>query len=202
MSAQTSKARLPAAAFAVPLVILGLLAVLFAVALRTGDPSRLPSALIGRPAPEFALPAIDAAASGSGAGLPGFSTADLRTGEPTVVTVWASWCGPCVQEQPTLMAFKARYKVRLFGINYKDDPAAANRFLARLGNPFDAIGADRNGRVSIDWGVYGVPETYVLDGKGQIVFKLVGPVTGDALTNKILPALDNAKKGATGPAAS
>ncbi len=195
MSVAATKTRWPKAAFAIPLIVVGLLGVLFAVALRSGDPSRLPSALIGHPAPQFALPALEGLPAGNKP-IPGFSTADLATGEPTVVTVWASWCGPCVQEQPTLLEFKAKNKVRLFGINYKDEPTAANRFLSRLGNPFDAIGADRNGRVSIDWGVYGVPETYVVDGKGQIIYKLVGPVSAEALQNQILPALNQAKAAA------
>jgi cytochrome c biogenesis protein CcmG/thiol:disulfide interchange protein DsbE len=98
-----------------------------------------------------------------------------------------------VQEQPTLVAFRQQHNVRLFGINYKDAPQNAARFLARLGNPFDAIGADVSGRVGIDWGVYGVPETYVVDGKGQVVFKLVGPVNDDALRRQILPAIEKAK---------
>ncbi len=195
MAAEAVKPRWPRLAFAVPLVIVIMLAVLFAVSLRSGDPSRLPSALIGKPAPTFTLPALEGVAA-NGRAIPGFSTADLATGEPTVVTVWASWCAPCVQEQPTLIDFKNRNKVRLFGINYKDEPANANRFLARLGNPFDAIGADRSGRVAIDWGVYGVPETYVVDGKGQIVFKLVGPATSEALAKQILPAIEQAKSAA------
>lgn len=190
--AAEATARRPRAAFAIPVLIVGLLGVLFAVALRSGDPSRLPSALIGKAAPQFAMPAVEGVSRG-GSAIPGFSTADLATGEPTVVTVWASWCPPCVQEQPTLVDFKARNKVRLYGINYKDEPAAAARFLARLGNPFDAIGADRSGRVGIDWGVYGVPETYVVDGRGQIVFKLVGPVSAEALKQQILPAIERAK---------
>jgi cytochrome c biogenesis protein CcmG, thiol:disulfide interchange protein DsbE len=191
MAAEATTRR-PRIAFAVPLVIVGMLGLLFAVGLHTGDPSRLPSALIGKPAPQFTLPAVDGVAKGGNA-VPGFSTADLAGGEPTVVTVWASWCPPCVQEQPTLVEFKARNKVRLYGINYKDEPASAARFLNRLGNPFDAIGADRSGRVGIDWGVYGVPETYVVDGRGQIIHKLVGPVNADALKQQILPAIERAK---------
>jgi cytochrome c biogenesis protein CcmG/thiol:disulfide interchange protein DsbE len=197
MTAELVKPRGSKLAFAVPLAVFALLGVLFAVALRGGDPSRLPSALVGKPAPEFTLPAIDGQGPG-GKVVPGFSSADLATGEPSVVTVWASWCGPCVQEQPTLMAFKAQHKVRLFGINYKDEPAAARRFLARLGNPFDANGADRSGRVAIDWGVYGVPETYVVDGKGQVVHRLVGAVTPEAIKQQILPAIERAKAATSG----
>lgn len=190
--AEIKEQRKFSAAFAVPLLVVGVLGVLFAMGLRSGDPSRLPSALLGKPAPTFTLPPV-AEVTANGRPVPGFSTVDLATGEPTVVTVWASWCPPCVQEQPTLVEFKAKHKVRLFGINYKDDPAKAKQFLVRLGNPFDAIGADRSGRVGIDWGVYGVPETYVVDGKGQIVYKLVGPVTSDALTRNILPAIAKAR---------
>jgi cytochrome c biogenesis protein CcmG/thiol:disulfide interchange protein DsbE len=201
MAAEAAKRGRPKAAFVIPLVIFGALGLLFAVALRSGDPSRLPSALIGRRAPSFTLPPLQGAPV-SGSAMPGFSTADLTTGEPTVVTVWASWCGPCVQEQPTLIQFKKSSKVRLFGINYKDEPANANRFLTRYGNPFDAIGADQSGRVAIDWGVYGVPETYVVDGRGQIVYKLVGPATADALANQILPAIEQAKTAGRAPAGS
>jgi cytochrome c biogenesis protein CcmG/thiol:disulfide interchange protein DsbE len=195
MTTDVAKPRWPRLAFAAPLAVFAVMGVLFAVALRGGDPSHLPSALIGKPAPDFSLPPIEGLQAG-GKAVPGFSRADLATGEPTIVTVWASWCGPCVQEQPTLMALKARHKVRLFGINYKDDPANARRFLARLGNPFDANGADMTGRVGIDWGVYGVPETYVVDGKGQVVHRLVGAVTDEAVNKQILPAIEKAKAAA------
>jgi len=106
---------------------------------------------------------------------------------------WASWCGPCIQEHPQLVALKQQYGLRLLGINYKDEPEAARRFLARHGNPFDAIGADTSGRVSIDWGVYGVPETYVVDGRGRIAFKFVGPISAAAIRDEILPAIAKAK---------
>jgi cytochrome c biogenesis protein CcmG/thiol:disulfide interchange protein DsbE len=192
MTAEVKGQRRLITAFAVPLIIVGALAVLFAVGLRSGDPSRLPSALIGKPAPDFALPPIEKLTR-NGAPVPGFTRADLAKGEPTVVTVWASWCPPCVQEQPTLVAFRAKHNVRLYGINYKDDPANARRFLERLGDPFDANGADRTGRVAIDWGVYGVPETYIVDGSGRIVHKIVGPVTDQVLTREVLPAIERAR---------
>jgi cytochrome c biogenesis protein CcmG, thiol:disulfide interchange protein DsbE len=192
MTQTAIKPRWPKAAFAVPLIVVGLLGLLFAVALRSGDPSRLPSALIGKPAPEFLLPPIEGVTR-DGKPVLGFSTADLAKGDPAIVTVWASWCPPCVQEQPTLVRFRAQHNIRLLGINYKDAPANAARFLARLGNPFDAIGADHTGRVAIDWGVYGVPETYVVDGQGQIIYKLVGPVTEEALDRQILPIIEKAR---------
>lgn len=178
--------------FLLPLGIFGALAVFFLIALYSGDPSRLPSALIGKPVPQFTLPALDGL-SRDGKPLAGFASADLAGGEPTVIVVWASWCPPCVQEQPTLVAFKAQHKVRLFGLNYKDEPDAARRFLDKLGNPFDAIGTDRSGRVAIDWGVYGAPETYVVDGRGQITYKYVGPLTDAVLKAELLPAIAKAK---------
>lgn len=192
MTAEAVRPRRFRAAFAAPVVIALMLAMLFGIALYSGDPSRLPSALIGKPAPQFSLPPVEGVMA-NGKPVPGFSTADLATGEPTIVTVWASWCPPCVAEQPALVGFKAKHDIRLFGINHKDEPANAQRFLTRLGNPFDTIGADRTGRVSIDWGVYGVPETYVVDGDGQIVYKLVGPVSAESLRDKILPAVKGAK---------
>ncbi len=178
--------------YLLPLGIFGVLAVFFLIALYSGDPSRLPSALIGKPVPQFQLPPVEGVAR-DGKAVPGFSSADLATGEPTVVVVWASWCPPCVQEQPTLVAFKAQHKVRLFGLNYKDKPEAAQGFLTKLGNPFDAIGADRSGRVAIDWGVYGAPESYVVDGRGQITYKHVGPLTDTVLKTELLPAIAKAK---------
>jgi cytochrome c biogenesis protein CcmG/thiol:disulfide interchange protein DsbE len=178
--------------FLLPLFIVAALVALFMVALQSGDPSRLPSALIGKPVPSFDLPAVEGLAE-AGMPMPGFASADLATGEISIVNVWASWCGPCIQEHPSLTALKERHNLRLMGINYKDEPAAARRFLARLGNPFDAIGADITGRVAIDWGVYGVPETYIVDGRGQIVHKIVGPLSPEAIENEVLPAVMQAR---------
>jgi len=171
-----------------PLLVFAGLAGLFWFALHGGDPSTLPSALIGKPVPQFDLPPIEGLA-GDGGAARGFATSDLATGKPIVVNVWASWCVPCHDEHPLLMALAKEPGVRLYGINYKDDPAAARRFLGRYGNPFERVGADHSGRVAIDWGVYGVPETYVITGDGRIALRLVGPLTEDAIRGKILPLL-------------
>ncbi len=181
--------------FMIPLFVVGALVGLFLVSLYSGDPSRLPSALIGKPVPEFDLPPIEGVL-GTALFKPGVSSADLAKGEVSIVNVWASWCGPCIQEHPVLTELKTKHGLRLIGINYKDAPDAAKRFLTRLGNPFDAIGADVSGRVAIDWGVYGVPETYVVDGKGQIVYKFVGPLSEDDVETKLLPAVNAAQKSA------
>jgi cytochrome c biogenesis protein CcmG, thiol:disulfide interchange protein DsbE len=173
---------------ALPLVIFGGLASLFWYALQGGDPSRLPSALVGKPVPAFTLPPIEDLTTGE-AGVEGFAASDLAKGEPTIVNVWASWCVPCHEEHPMLMELAKEPGVRLYGINYKDDPAAARRFLGRYGNPFARVGADRVGRVAIDWGVYGVPETYVITGEGKIAYRHVGPLSEDAIKNEILPML-------------
>ena len=168
-----------------PLVVLvGLLAV-FALSLNR-DPSLIQSVLIDKPAPQFSLPAVE------GTGVPGFDTASL-TGEVTLVNVFASWCIPCRDEHPVLEALKQQTGVRLFGMNQKDAPENAVAFLDELGNPYDAIGADSNGRTSIDWGVYGVPETFIVDAKGIIRFKHVGPLTMDDITSEMIPAIEKAR---------
>jgi cytochrome c biogenesis protein CcmG/thiol:disulfide interchange protein DsbE len=185
--------------FLLPLIIVAALVALFLVRLHSGDPSRLPSALIGKPVPSFDLPAIEGIAE-AGKPMPGLASTDLATGEISIVNVWASWCGPCIQEHPYLTSLKERHNLRLMGINYKDEPAAARRFLARLGNPFDAIGADITGRVAIDWGVYGVPETYVVDGRGQIIHKIVGPLSPESNENELLPIISRAREASGGQA--
>lgn len=177
---------------ALPLIIFVSLAGLFWYALGSGDPSKLPSALVGKEVPPFTLPPIDGL---TGDGSQNFDAADLAKGEPTVVNVWASWCVPCHEEHPLLLELAKVPGVRLYGINYKDDPAAARRFLGRFGNPFTRVGADRNGRVAIDWGVYGVPETYVIGGDGRIAYRHVGPLSEQAINEKILPLLKGVQPG-------
>jgi cytochrome c biogenesis protein CcmG/thiol:disulfide interchange protein DsbE len=147
------------------------------------DPRGVPSALLGRAPPEFALPPLE------GIGVPALASAELRgAGRPVLVNFWASWCAPCIIEHPQLMRL-ARDEVPVFGVNYKDKPEEARAFLARHGNPFARLGVDPPGRVAIDWGVYGVPETYLLDRGGLIRWRWAGPVTADTLSADLLPLL-------------
>jgi cytochrome c biogenesis protein CcmG/thiol:disulfide interchange protein DsbE len=173
---------------ALPFLVFAALAGLFWYALHGGDPSRLPSALIGRPVPEFALPPIEGLLA-EGKAVPGFASADLASGEPTIVNVFASWCVECQVEHPLLLALSREPGVRLFGIDYKDDADSARRFLGRYGNPYARVGADASGRTAIDFGVYGVPETYVISGDGKIAFRHVGPLTETIIKDKMLPLL-------------
>ena len=173
-----------------PLAVFLAVAALFLVRLGAGDPSRIPSALIGHAAPQTSLPPIDALVR-DGHPVPGLSTADF-SGAVTVVNVWASWCVPCHDEAPLLMRLAEDKRIRVVGINQKDRPENARRFLGRYGNPYAAVGADANGRASIDWGVYGVPETFVIDRDGRIAYKLVGPITADNLEIALKPQLEKA----------
>jgi cytochrome c biogenesis protein CcmG/thiol:disulfide interchange protein DsbE len=177
----------------VPLAIFLAVAALFALALRKGDPSKLPSALIGKPAPEMTLPSL-AGLREAGAPVPGFSTADLRRGTPTVVNFFASWCVPCVQEHPFLIELKERIGARIVGINYKDPDPGGRRFLGRYGNPYAAVGIDDSGRAAIEWGVYGMPETFVVDGRGIVTMKHVGPITRQVIEQRIIPAIEAARR--------
>jgi cytochrome c biogenesis protein CcmG, thiol:disulfide interchange protein DsbE len=170
-----------------PIAIFAGLALVFWKGL-SGNPSELPSVLIGKPVPEFNLPAI------AGSTVPALSSKDLETGSVSVVNIWASWCGPCRGEHPLLMELSTRNDIRLVGINNKDSAENARRFLGTLGQPFAAIGADDTGRTTIDWGSYGVPETFIVDGKGIIRFKWIGPISPEVLEN-ILPAeIEKAKR--------
>ena len=177
---------------AIPVAAFGVLAVVFAIALSGGDPSRVPSALIGKNVPEFKLAAIPDLSDG-GKAIPGLSTADLSAGEVSVVNIWASWCGPCRLEHPYLMQLAEMGNVRMAGINYKDAPENARRFLGLHGNPYNIVGADTIGRTAVDWGVYGVPETFIIDGTGRIRYKHVGPISEKDLNEAILPAIEAAR---------
>jgi cytochrome c biogenesis protein CcmG/thiol:disulfide interchange protein DsbE len=174
----------------VPLAIFLGLMVLFLFRLYAGDPSHIPSALIGRLAPQTALPSL-AGLQRDGVPVPGLDPAEFK-GAVTVVNVWASWCVPCHDEAPLLMQLAQDSRLRLVGINYKDDADNARRFLGRYGNPFAAAGADENGRAGIEWGVYGVPETFVIGRDARIVYKLVGPITPDNFDSVLKPAIDKA----------
>jgi cytochrome c biogenesis protein CcmG/thiol:disulfide interchange protein DsbE len=165
----------------IPLALFALLAALFLARLFSGDPQRLPSALIGKPAPAFTLPPLDGLAR-DGKPVPGLST-DALKGRVTLVNVWASWCAPCREEHPLLVELAKDPSVTLVGINYKDQPDNARRFLGALGNPFAAVGVDANGRAAIDWGVYGVPETFVIAPDGTNAYKHVGPLTAESLVS-------------------
>lgn len=177
-----------------PVFIFLALAALFAFALKTGDPSKLPSALIGKPAPQIDLKPLEGLVDAGGAAIPGFTSADLGKGRVSVVNFWASWCVPCVQEHPVLIALQKRTGVDVYGVNYKDQTEAARRFIGLHGNPFKAVGVDGNGRGAIEWGVYGMPESFVIDGQGRIAYKHVGPLSEETLAEKIIPAIEAAKK--------
>lgn len=171
------------------LVLVGLVAV-FAMNMER-DPSLVRSVLINKPAPQFALAAV------AGTGVEGFDTASL-IGEVTVVNVFASWCIPCRDEHPLIERLKAETGVRIFGINQRDAADNAVKFLTELGNPYDRIGGDTDNRVSIDWGVYGVPETFVVNAQGIVTFKHVGPISPKSLAKDVIPAIEAARAGGTG----
>ena len=170
---------------AVPLAIVIALATMFYDRLGK-NPSELPSALIGKPVPFFELPGLD--------GGKGLSSADLQRGPVTVVNVFASWCAPCRLEHPLLTALTKVPGIRLVGLSYKDKPVATKAFLAELGNPYALIGVDEPGRVAIDWGVYGVPETYLVSAEGEIMWKHVGPLTEDVIRGEMLPLAEKLLK--------
>jgi cytochrome c biogenesis protein CcmG, thiol:disulfide interchange protein DsbE len=173
-----------------PLVAFLGLAVLFFIRLGAGDASRLPSALIGHPAPKTELPPL-AGLERDGKAIPGLSNADFE-GQVTLVNVWASWCIPCRDEVAYLEQLSKDKRIKLVGINYKDAAADARRFLSRFGNPFVASGVDNNGRTSIDWGVYGVPENFLIGRDGHIAYKLVGPITAENLVKELAPEIEKA----------
>jgi cytochrome c biogenesis protein CcmG/thiol:disulfide interchange protein DsbE len=173
-----------------PLAIFLALAMVFLARLMSGgDPAAIPSALVGKPVPEFDLPPLDGLAR-DGAPVPGLASADLKGGV-SLVNVFASWCGPCRQEHPLLEELARDPRIRVLGINYKDVPANALSFLDSLGNPYRAVGVDSRGRTAIDWGVYGVPETFLVDREGIIREKIVGPITRQSLDEVLMPGIED-----------
>lgn len=176
--------------YILPLSVFLLMAAYFALGL-TKDPKVIPSALIDKPVPEFSLPPI-AAGPGGNYGK-GFSSADLR-GRVSVVNVFASWCFPCRIEHPVIERLAAMKIAPVYGLNYKDQPGDAYRWLQQFGDPYTAVGADVSGRVGIDWGVYGVPETFIIGPDGRIRHKHVGPLDDKALTRNILPIIRELSK--------
>ncbi|HLZ01529.1 MAG TPA: DsbE family thiol:disulfide interchange protein [Bradyrhizobium sp.] len=177
---------------ALPLIVFAGLAVLFWFRLGDGDPSTIPSALIGHPAPQTPLPPLEGLVS-NGKPVPGLDPAAFK-GKVSIVNVWASWCVPCHDEAPLLTELGKDTRLQLIGINYKDAPENARRFLGRYGNPFGMVGADANGRAAIEWGVYGVPETFIVGREGKIVYKLVGPITPDNLNGVVKTEIEKALK--------
>ncbi len=168
-----------------PPLIFAALAALFLFGMNRNDPDGLPTAISGRIAPPLELEPL-------GAKIP-FGDAELRAPGVKLVNYWASWCAPCRVEHPNLQAL-AEEGVAIYGINYKDDPDKALAFLTELGDPYTAVAADTRGRTALDWGVYGVPETYVLDGEGRVVLRFAGPITQRVIAERIRPALDEAAR--------
>lgn len=167
-----------------PLVLFAAIAALLAAGVwlsRKPDRNALPSPLIGKPAPQFSLPVLQE---------PGrmFSLADLK-GAPFVLNVWGSWCPACQQEHAVLTRFAESKRVRVVGYNWKDEPADALRWLQQFGNPYWVVVADYEGRYALDWGIYGAPETFLVDAGGIVRWKYVGPLTDIVVRNELLPKL-------------
>src|SRR5262245_14518015 len=174
----------------VPLVAFLALAALFMLRLGSGDPSRIPSALIGQPAPATTLPPL-AGLERDGKPVPGLDGGAFKDAV-TLLNVWASWCVPCRDEAPLLMDIAADARISVLGINYKDQADNARRVLGRYVNPFVANGVDMNGRAAIEWGVYGVPETFIFGRDCRIAYKLIGPITPDNLARVLKPEIEKA----------
>ena len=169
-----------------PPAVFALIAGLFLGGMFRDDPEGLPSTLEGRPAPPLVLDQLGE--------QPPFSGEMLAQGGVKLVNYWASWCAPCRIEHPVLMQIAAS-GVPVYGINYKDDPEKALAFLSELGNPYLGLGADNSGRNALEWGVYGVPETFVIDGEGTVLLRFAGPVTAEIFDKRIMPAIEAAAAG-------
>jgi cytochrome c biogenesis protein CcmG/thiol:disulfide interchange protein DsbE len=174
------------ALYILPVLALLTLAVFFFISLNGPPPDQLPSMLLDKPAPPVSLPALDAQAQA-------FTSADLKAGHVSIVNLWASWCVPCRAEAPELQALAQQRGVALYGIVYKDTPKKARGFLDETANPFSRIDLDASGNAGIDWGITGVPETFVIDGKGIVRLRYPGPIVGTTLTDTILPAIEKAR---------
>lgn len=166
--------------FLIPLVIFLLLSGFLAVGLKL-DPRKLPSPLIGKPAPAFSLTDLRDPSR--------VIHSETLWGAPVLVNVWASWCSSCRQEHRILTEIAKRPGVRIIGLDYKDSRTEANRWLETLGNPYDQILFDQDGRTAIDWGVYGVPETFLIDSEGIIIHKFTGPLTAEAFESEFWPLI-------------
>lgn len=177
------KKKIPVLMILPPLLFAGL-AALFLWGMQRDNPDELPSALVGQQAPEVALSQLGTKAL--------WGNEELRQGKPTLVNFWASWCGPCRVEHPNLAQLQAE-GLTILGVNYKDAPHNALSFLEELGDPYEAVGADDAGRLALNWGVYGVPETYLIDGEGNVVLRIAGPVTQREVEGRLRPALDALK---------
>jgi cytochrome c biogenesis protein CcmG/thiol:disulfide interchange protein DsbE len=145
------------------------------------DPHEVPSPLVGKPAPMFQAPVLSDASKT-------FNSADMK-GQVWLLNVWASWCGACREEHPVLMAMAKSGQIATYGLDYKDTDQEAQAVLDANGNPYKTIATDANGKIGIDYGVYGVPETYIIDKAGVIRYKQIGPITEEVLINKIVPLL-------------
>lgn len=179
-----------------PVFVFAILSLFLLFRLFGSDPSTIPSALIGKPVPEFVMPPLEGLAT-ENTQVPGLSSSELRQGKVSVINVWASWCGPCRLEHPFLTQIATIERINFFGINYKDKPENALQFLSELGNPFQAVGVDIKGRMSIDWGVYGIPETFIITGDGRISYKHVGPINDTILETIIFPEIEKARNAPT-----
>lgn len=170
--------------FFLPLVLFVAVAAALGIGL-TLDPSAVPSALVGKEVPTFNLPPVEGQTQR-------FASDDLKKGKVTLVNIFASWCAPCHVEHPFLMELKEKYGVTIYGIDYKDDPKDIRAFLDTRGDPYAKVGADLSGRVAIDWGSSKYPESYIVDGNGKIIDKIVGPITPSEIKDRILPVLKKA----------
>ena len=159
------------------------------------DVSALPSALLDKPAPNLGVPELKGL-SAAGQQIPGM-TQDMFKDKISIVNVFASWCVPCRQEHPQIVALGNDERLQMVGINHKDGNKNALGFLLELGNPYDVVGVDRSGRASIEWGVYGIPETFIVNHEGKIIFKHVGPISPRDLQQRLMPIIEDAIKSAT-----